>query len=388
MKHRDNTQADRLDPMTWQRNRNGLILPPTHPLGPDRSRRFLPGYPCCCAAGCGIFEDYFNRANSSDIGSDWTETTGDWSISGNKLSVATSGAECTCNATRPNDSVVVSVDITLGTTGEAFITAAGHTVRIRQTHAELYEGVTLKKTETISSLGPFARSLSFCVTTSGASLTVDATGSSGVLIFSATGGATSGACSVGTITSASGAPIFDNFIMSNHPLVRSGQDCLSCSEVCQTACFFEKTPSIIQVEIAGFTTGTWVSGIKGGLCNCVDWNGTWAVEATQSGDCAYKGGACTCRLMTDEQDSCRQLAGIRLFLFIDGVCIDFSEACSADGASGCGVPDCSWATFQLTGQTDMLCLEMDELDIPLVSANSPDFCTDNGSATCKITTLL
>lgn len=41
---------------------------------------------CCCTAGeCWTFEDDFNRSDSSDLGSDWNEISGDWEIDTNRL---------------------------------------------------------------------------------------------------------------------------------------------------------------------------------------------------------------------------------------------------------------------------------------------------------------
>lgn len=40
-------------------------------------RKFNPGCPCC---GCEYHFDDFNRSSSTDVGGDYTETSGDWSI--------------------------------------------------------------------------------------------------------------------------------------------------------------------------------------------------------------------------------------------------------------------------------------------------------------------
>lgn len=49
-----------------------------------------PGCNCC---GCDTFTDTFDRANSTDIGADWTEVAGDWSIvSASRLRVSTTNA--------------------------------------------------------------------------------------------------------------------------------------------------------------------------------------------------------------------------------------------------------------------------------------------------------
>src|SRR5678815_3898885 len=37
---------------------------------------------------CPCFTDDFNRADSTNLGSDWTETSGSWSISSNRLTLS------------------------------------------------------------------------------------------------------------------------------------------------------------------------------------------------------------------------------------------------------------------------------------------------------------
>jgi hypothetical protein len=48
---------------------------------------------CCCQSGCWFFYDAFNRDDSTDLGGDWHEETGDWGIVGWQLveNVATAG---------------------------------------------------------------------------------------------------------------------------------------------------------------------------------------------------------------------------------------------------------------------------------------------------------
>lgn len=51
----------------------------------------MPPRFCCCVTGCDIASDNFNRADSSSLGSDWVEISGDWEIASNKLVVPTAG---------------------------------------------------------------------------------------------------------------------------------------------------------------------------------------------------------------------------------------------------------------------------------------------------------
>jgi len=47
-----------------------------------------PDCPCTPVDTCTIFTDAFNRSDSTSLGSDWSETNGDWSIASNKLTLA------------------------------------------------------------------------------------------------------------------------------------------------------------------------------------------------------------------------------------------------------------------------------------------------------------
>lgn len=51
----------------------------------------MPPRFCCCDLGCDIASDDFNRADSTSVGSDWVEISGDWAIASNKLTVPTAG---------------------------------------------------------------------------------------------------------------------------------------------------------------------------------------------------------------------------------------------------------------------------------------------------------
>ena len=48
----------------------------------------MPGFPCCCT-GCDIASDEFDRAS---VGSGWTQVSGSWSISSNRLETSDSDA--------------------------------------------------------------------------------------------------------------------------------------------------------------------------------------------------------------------------------------------------------------------------------------------------------
>jgi len=52
----------------------------------------------CCITECPEFSDSFDRADSTNLGIDWTETAGSWEISGNALTTSNSNAEVKCTS--------------------------------------------------------------------------------------------------------------------------------------------------------------------------------------------------------------------------------------------------------------------------------------------------
>ena len=56
---------------------------------------------CCCQAACPIFQDDFNRADSTSLGANWTETAGSWEIVSNELTTASANAELTTASAVP-----------------------------------------------------------------------------------------------------------------------------------------------------------------------------------------------------------------------------------------------------------------------------------------------
>ena len=62
---------------------------------------------CCCDEGCVTFTDDFNRADSTSLGANWYESSGDWGITSNELvelyasSAGTGGAKLFCTKPVP-----------------------------------------------------------------------------------------------------------------------------------------------------------------------------------------------------------------------------------------------------------------------------------------------
>lgn len=73
---------------------------------------------CCCEPpSCVLFEDDFDRSDSSSVGSSWTELVGDWEIAGNEMSIDSTGAFIRCEDVSQSDLAVV-VDVTPASNGD------------------------------------------------------------------------------------------------------------------------------------------------------------------------------------------------------------------------------------------------------------------------------
>jgi hypothetical protein len=72
---------------------------------------------CCCSGECWQFEDDFNRSNSTDLGSNWNESAGNWGIEDNQL-VETYGA----SSGTANAKLFCTQPVPAGSAGKMFIT--------------------------------------------------------------------------------------------------------------------------------------------------------------------------------------------------------------------------------------------------------------------------
>ena len=224
----------------------------------------------CCPTGCVYFSDTFDRANNTNLGADWTETSGDWSIDTNRLKIAaTDNAKCTCNTTHPTASTkyIVSVSVSLSTDGDVarvFVNNSGQFAEVeRITSAcgrlRLYDGTTCKGSCNVA-LGGFTR-LVVCV--EAAKIHVG-TGGSPMLTIPAT--ATSSVVALGT-GACTGTVLFEDFSLSKH-----NSDDATCPACGDEGC-------------------TWFAelGCASGSLSAVDWTtaGTWAYRTRYDDNCAF-----------------------------------------------------------------------------------------------------
>ena len=94
--------------------RNGRILK-------TGNRIYLAESACCCdeaIVSCIIFEDDFNRIDSSNIGSNWLELVGDWEIISNKLVIDSTNASVQCQTEHSSSDMAVIVNVKGFTSGD------------------------------------------------------------------------------------------------------------------------------------------------------------------------------------------------------------------------------------------------------------------------------
>lgn len=58
-----------------------------------------PGCTCCGGGACEFLSDDFNRANSTNMGANWTEDAGDWAVDSNEAEITTTSAVLASTAT-------------------------------------------------------------------------------------------------------------------------------------------------------------------------------------------------------------------------------------------------------------------------------------------------
>ena len=81
----------------------------------------LLGYCCAPVASCNIFDDDFNRSDSGNLGSDWSEVSGGWNIDTCRLECDSDGI-CICQTAHPDSEArqIVEVDIYGDTEADSF----------------------------------------------------------------------------------------------------------------------------------------------------------------------------------------------------------------------------------------------------------------------------
>lgn len=247
-----------------------------------------PGDPCC--VNCVILEDTFDRADSTSLGSDWDERSGDWNITSNTARCSSANSLMVSTVAHPDSSSDMLVKVNVQ--GTAFNDVARAVVAYTDDNNYLFGQVSFATTNVKVRLGKVVAGVSSFITSEetvssgitsgynttvqlkvcyfgtrlGLNLLVDS-------ILRANHGATVTATGTGAgiaLGAQTGSTKFETFEWERH----SDDDrpnCDFCTEPC-VYCTDGTTPYAVQVEFTGIVNG--VAGVPPGpFCiECEDLN--------------------------------------------------------------------------------------------------------------------
>jgi len=235
-----------------------------------------PGCTCCDGESCTLLDDDFDRADSTNIGSNWTEVSGDASISSNKLAM-TSGTIIT--STVPHTTEQISITVTInGNSSTRFRIVLNYTDSSNYNYVDITPGGSIvcgirsggsDSTLTSASSGTVSGGtyeINVCVRENYFNASVG-----GAFKVQASLIATSGTYGLG-MPSVSGSPTFDNFLAEKAdgscPWCNIG---LTCTQSTGFAlCTSGTLPTSWEVEI---------SGVADDSCTeCTTWNDTFILN--------------------------------------------------------------------------------------------------------------
>lgn len=221
--------------------------------------KYSPGAECVCcgepAVDCELLNDTFDRADDTNLGTEWTEDAGAASIDGNELLVSSNNSRIlgvTANPDNAHTKIVVEFKLVSGTsTARVFL---GYLNSVNYLYATITTtGITIgqngssskSRSQTISSGTWYTLTLCWNGTTLIAVLDGRQTSLSGLSTFGTQHGVGCGTASVR----------FNNFIAT-----KVGGTCSVCAADPEyTACYYCDTGFIDaywQVEVSGMTDGT------------------------------------------------------------------------------------------------------------------------------------
>lgn len=238
------------------------------------------GCTCCGETpdACVLLSDDFDRADDTDIGANWTEVSGSWSISSNEL--ASLSGLVISTVTHTNQNVSLSV-VVRGATGAKFRLIFGYVDTNNYWFIEVEIGGNLSLVERASGSNTTHDSAS-----SGTSAATDYTlsgcmsglyfvGNCNTAHVEEATTATSGSFGLGIGATGLGTPKFDDFLARK---VESGCDYCLVEDDCTGLCDPFTVPGAFEVTIAGLTND--------GCSDCTSLNGTYVL--TQIDFCTYR----------------------------------------------------------------------------------------------------
>lgn len=233
-------------------------------------KRNNPGCECC--ESCVIYSDNFDRADESDV-SNWTEQSGDWSVSGNKATVASpSGGEILTSDDADTTSTLVTIQADL------YSTSAGDELGlvefrdsnnylafyVRLSGGSAHVLVKQKVAGVTTTLRDFAHAVAAANTTINFKVCLDTEFGWQVFIdgqqIMSDGAPATAYGSVPDLKyglycgSCTGTPTWDNFLVKHYRLPESVEfECIDCSR-CATC--EEPVPTQWKIVSSGWSAGT------------------------------------------------------------------------------------------------------------------------------------
>ena len=363
-------------------------------------------YPCndCCSDGCQIFEDKFNRADDTDIGSDWSEEAGDWEINLNHLETSDTSAIASCQTSGTDLAHTVEVKITPQDDGDIFRIIVNYQDTSNYHYLEwtadpsvgtfnLYKKVggteTLLKNTAWDTVTSVQRIIRVCY--AGETLYASVYASNTNLLFGifvgGIGPATVATGAVGTGGTLTSDAVFDDFILYksfaadafNCPPCNSTTECNSCTQQP------EELSLIMEIEITGMVNLDPVS-----CTTCDNVNAVYIMQPLifQTG----LGGACHYHFDLDDADK-EAFCGIGRTNFT--ILGDASPNCKVSVffsgiGTWCSVGHFFQMTWRVTGHPPCVFgtwksdCDFVDFDLPYFSGT---LCCDGTNTTCTVNSL-
>lgn len=327
------------------------------------------------APTCTIVTDDFTRADSSNIGCLWDEVSGGWSISGNKLRVATTSAIAECQCLHPQDAGAISISVT-------FRSSAADKIRVyTDTDANDYaeadiSGDTLK----LFKAGVECRSTSVTLNTSTDYTIVVTRAQNGI---SATIGTACVVCDqatpaaatyvgLGTGTTVGGNVDFDDFVLSRG----YNSSNLTCQKLCSECTALCDNGDPITALVLRF------DGVADGTCtNCDELVDGVEFEIPIVSSSL---GGCSGQLTISDYVCVGTSFQISIQLYVDGRIYIFGGAGGTQFATGEEFDSDTDPTFYDDDPFPPDCATFFPREIANSGVNGAANCTTTGSTTCTL----
>ena len=237
----------------------------------------------CCHTftGCTIVQDSFERADSTDVGSEWLEVAGDWSISGNAVTVTATDGLLIAAATRATYFAHYLVDATLSDGGRLVFDyldadnwyALQYLKGIGRVYLYQCSGGMVSFQDSLLTISSQPASISLRVCVNGSTLIVNRGTNAIVRTFTPFGGNRAG------VGCASGSVTIDDFLFSYD---RSDDPtCPFCNANCTTCADNSQTLTEYLVDLANFTFTSNQGSNDCARCEAI--SGEFTVAATPTG---------------------------------------------------------------------------------------------------------